>query len=148
MAEQQKFSGGLGVDRCNCKVLRQASRRISQFYDSKLAPAGLRVTQYSILSILYELQEVSVNELARHMDLDRTTTGKNLRPLERAGFAKVAPSAKDGRSRTITLTAEGLAALKAAAPLWREAQRVFEESNGTETITGLRTTLAQLKFGA
>ena len=61
--------------------------------------------------------ELSVNELAKHLDLDRTTTGKNLCPLEPPDFVGVAPSATDGRSRKTTLTAEGLAALKAAAPL-------------------------------
>jgi DNA-binding MarR family transcriptional regulator len=137
----------LGIEQCNCAMLRRASRRISQFYDSKLAPTGLRVTQYTILALLRELRELSVNEMAKHLVLDRTTTGKNLRPLERAGFVRVAPSAADARSRKITLTAEGLAALKAAAPRWREAQRQFEESNGQEAVAALRATLMQLKVG-
>ena len=137
-----------GVALCHCAALRRASRRISQFYDDKLAPAGLRVSQYGILAMLHERQELSVNELARHMALDRTTTGKNLRPLQRDGLVRVAPSASDGRSRTIVLTSEGLAALKAAAPLWREAQREFEERNGRDATAALLETLAGLRVAA
>ena len=136
------------MDRCHCATLRKAARRLSQFYDEKLAPTGLRSSQYGILVAIRDSGELSVNELARRLELDRTTTGKNLRPLERAQYVRVAPSTTDGRSRSITLTAEGLAALKAAAPLWREAQSEFEESNGPERAATLRATLANLRIGA
>jgi DNA-binding MarR family transcriptional regulator len=137
-----------GVGLCHCAALRRAARRISQFYDDKLAPTGLRVGQYGILATLHKRGEVSVNELARLMELDRTTMGKNLRPLERDGLLRIAPSASDARTRAIKLTAEGAAALKAAASLWREAQRTFEESNGPEASAALRDTLAGLKIDA
>jgi len=143
---EQASRKGLGL--CHCAAMRRASRRISQFYDDMLAPTGLRVGQYGILVTLHERGEVSVNELARLMELDRTTTGKNLRPLERDGLVRVAPSASDGRSRTIMLTAEGLAALEAAVPLWREAQSRFEAINGREATAALRDTLAGLKVDA
>ena len=136
-----------GVGLCHCAALRRASRRVSKFYDDMLAPAGLRISQYGILAMLRERREWSVNELARHMELDRTTMGKNLRPLERDGLVRVTPSASDGRSRTIALTVEGRATLVAAAPLWREAQRRFEESNGLETTAVLRKTLEELRAG-
>ncbi len=137
-----------GMDGCHCAALRRAARRISQFYDEKLAPTGLRASQYGILVAIRDRGELSVNELAGRLELDRTTTGKNLRPLERGHYVRVAPSATDGRSRKITLTAKGLAVLKAAAPLWREAQREFEESNGAEKAVALRATLANLRIGA
>jgi DNA-binding MarR family transcriptional regulator len=136
------------MDRCHCAALRRAARRISQFYDEKLAPTGLRASQYGILVAIRDKGELSVNELAARLELDRTTTGKNLRPLERASYVRVAPSATDGRSRRITLTAKGLARLKSAAPLWREAQSEFEESNGLERAVALRGTLASLRIGA
>ncbi len=137
----------MGMDRCHCAALRRAARRISQFYDEKLAPTGLRASQYGILVAIRHSGELSVNELARRLELDRTTTGKNLQPLERAKYVRVALSATDGRSRKITLTARGLAVLEAAGPLWREAQSEFEERNGPEQALALRTTLANLRIG-
>jgi DNA-binding MarR family transcriptional regulator len=129
-------------------TLRKAARRISHFYDGKLAPTGLRATQYSILALLSELKEVSINDLARHLDLDRTTTGKNLRPLQRAKLVAVTPSLTDGRSRTIKLTGAGSAILKVATPLWRRAQAEFEASNGSKAVGALRQTLRNLRWAA
>ena len=103
----------MAIEDCHCMSLRKAARRISNFYDARLAPAGLRATQYSILAVLHRLGGVSINDLAHRLDLDRTTAGKNMRPLTLAGLIKVAPSPTDGRSRIVELTPYGLATLKA-----------------------------------
>jgi len=136
-----------GIDQCNCGALRRAARRVSNFYDSMLAPAGNRTTQLAILSIVAESDGVSVNELAQRLDLDRTTTGKNLRPLESAGLVSIEPATADRRSRVITLTATGESTLRDAMPLWQEAQRRFEACNGRAPATALRTTLNGLGVG-
>ena len=135
----------MGPEKCNCMVLRRASRRISHFYDSKLAPTGLRTTQFAILALLDEQGGISVNGLAELLDLDRTTMGKNLRPLERLKYVKIVRSPTDGRSRTITLTNAGGVILKAARRLWRRAQADFEEANGSTMVGALRATLTNLK---
>jgi DNA-binding MarR family transcriptional regulator len=130
---------------CNCTMLRATARRVSQFYDAKLAPSGLRVTQYAILAALRNA-DVTVNELARVLDLDRTTTGKNLRPLERDGLVAVKATPEDGRRRVISVTARGLAALKSAVPYWRSAQREFEALNAN--AGELRSLLGDVKVPA
>jgi DNA-binding MarR family transcriptional regulator len=131
---------------CNCMALRRAARGISNFYDSQLAPSGLRATQFAILVLVNMLGEASVNAVAERLALDRTTAGKNLRPLEAAGLVNIAPSKKDGRQRAIRLTKAGKAALKAAMPLWRRAQARFESANGADKAATLRATLGSLKF--
>ena len=136
----------LGVKDCNCGAMRKAMRRMSSFYDAQLAPSGLRATQFAILATLNEMGEVSINKMAEQMALDRTTAGKNLRPLEKAGLIKVAPSASDGRMRVITLSREGHNALKKAVPLWRAAQKSFEKWNGAENAAALRATLQGLRL--
>src|SRR5215204_1256018 len=68
---------------CNCLAVRQAARRVSQFYDSYLAPLGLKTSQYSILAKLNRLGPMSINEIADSMVMDRTTTGRAIKPLER-----------------------------------------------------------------
>jgi DNA-binding MarR family transcriptional regulator len=132
------------LERCNCMALRKAARRVSNFYDSVLAPSGLRATQYSILALLSEVGAVSINDLARHLELDRTTTGKNLRPLRVAKLVKIAPSPNDGRSRLVTLTDGGMTALRTARPLWRRAQAEFESGNGKKLASDLRQLLSGL----
>ncbi len=138
----------LGVRDCNCVALRRAARRITNFYDSQLAPSGLRATQFSILALVHELEQAPVNSVAEKLDLDRTTAGKNLRPLEKAGLIHVAPSKSDARQRLISLTKAGQAALKQALPLWRRAQARFEAANGPGKAAQLRAVLRDLNVGA
>ena len=135
------------VDDCNCNALRKAARRVTQFYDEKLSPTGLRVTQFTILVMLIECPDMSVNELATRLDLDRTTTGKNLRLLGSAGLVAVVSSSSDRRARLVQLTMAGRTALHAAGPLWKEAQRDFNRANGADVAATLRKQLVELRFG-
>jgi hypothetical protein len=72
-------------NRCNNTALRKATRRVSQLYDSVLAPAGLRSTQRSILVNIARFGSPTMGQLAASLVLDRSALGHNLRPLEREG---------------------------------------------------------------
>src|SRR5579884_2825629 len=135
-----------GLKECNCVALRRAARRISNFYDAELAPSGLRATQFAILGLVHEMGEASVNSVAEKLELDRTTAGKNLRPLEKAGLISIGASRSDARQRAISLTKTGAAALKQAVPLWRRAQSRFEAANGAAKAAQLRAMLRDLKI--
>ncbi|WP_338523824.1 MarR family transcriptional regulator [Pseudomonas batumici] len=137
----------LGIAQCNCSAIRKASRQISRFYDAHLEPSGLRITQYLTLAALYELGSAAINTLAERLDIERTAMGKMAGFLEREGLISIRPSPSDGRSRLVALTEEGMSLFKRAAPLWEEAQREFEQLNGTETVTSLRQDLARVKVG-
>lgn len=138
----------LGVRDCSCAALRRAARRISNFYDAELAPSGLRATQFAILALVNELGEASVNSVAEKLELDRTTAGKNLRPLEKAGLINVGAAKNDARQHAISLTKAGQLLLKQAVPLWRRAQSRFEAANGAAKVTQLRAALRDLKIEA
>ena len=127
--------------RCSCLALRQAARRITQFYDQHLAGAGLRVTQFSILVTLHDFGPRSITELAAEMGLDRTTLGRNLRPLEREGLVAITVDPRDRRGRALALTDEGMARLRRAAHLWRDAQTRFEQTYGTADTEALHRML-------
>jgi len=130
---------------CNCAVLRKAARRISNYYDSELAAAGLRSTQFAILAMVNREGEVTVNSIAGRLELDRTTAGKNLRPLEAAKLIRIARSKDDKRARAISLTQAGVMAFEQAVPLWQKAQTRFETLNGKETAAQLRALLKDIK---
>lgn len=133
------------LDLCNCRALRRAARRVTQFYDDKLAPTALRATQFTLLSAVRARGQVSVNELAEILDLDRTTTGKNVLPLERLGFVEVSASKTDARSRQVKLTRKGIDVLARAHVLWQQAQEEFEAANGTSQSAALRDALANIR---
>ena len=137
----------LGIDQCHCFAVRKASRQISRLYDSHLEPTGLRITQFLTLAALNEVGSAAVNALAERLDVERTAMGKMVGFLERDGFVTIKPSPTDGRSRLLELTEEGRRMHKRAAPLWRAAQRQFEQLNGAENVTALRQGLRGMVVG-
>ena len=136
---------------CTCDRLRKLTRRITQHYDTRLAPAGLRVTQYSLLAHLVHGGPTTMSALARLMEMDRTTLTRSLKPLADAGFVEIEPGA-DARSRIVSVTARGRAARSNARELWRRAQDEIDRALGFEQVTALHAalegSLARLKSRA
>jgi len=126
---------------CNCQALRQAARRVTQLYDTALAPIGLRTTQYAILSALRGPAPWSIQELAVRMGVDRTTLGRTIRPLVRDGLMTVVPDPSDRRSRALAITPSGQALLDSAVPHWRAVQAQFETGFGARDAMALRAML-------
>ena len=109
------MSIGHPKEACTCGSLRKASRRITQFYDSALAPVGIKSTQFSILSEVDRgsiAGPVSMCELATAMVMDRSTLGHNLRPLERDDLLTLRLADSDRRKRHVKLTKKGRATLQ------------------------------------
>jgi DNA-binding MarR family transcriptional regulator len=130
-------------NRCNCTALRKASRRMSQFYDAALAPAGLRSTQFSMLAEIERRAQKppTIGELADVLVMDQSTIGQNLRPLQREGLIELVQDPADRRSRRVKLTRTGRARFAAARPLWDAAQTQFEGSFGQRAAAELRGVL-------
>jgi len=129
------------VGPCTCFAIRRAARHVTQAYDKCLSPSGLRTTQFSLLSRLALTGPRSIQLLAREMGLDRTTLGRNLRPLERAGLVTIGVDAQDRRGRALEITAEGKARLREAQGLWAGAQARFLAVYGAERAQALHATL-------
>jgi DNA-binding MarR family transcriptional regulator len=132
---------------CTCGSLRKASRRISQFYDTALAPVGIKSTQFSILSEVERgsiAAPVTMSELASAMVMDRSTLGHNLRPLERDDLVVLRQARHDGRKRYVELTAKGRSLLPRAWRLWRRAENRFEEIFGRDPAAELRAVLLNI----
>jgi DNA-binding MarR family transcriptional regulator len=131
----------LGPDDCNCLAARQAARHITQFYDQLLAPSGLRTTQFSILAKLRRLGPMTINVLAADLVMDRTTLGRNILPLQRAGLISVEKGNRDRRSKELRLTEAGAARFRAGTKGWRQAQKQFAAAFGAERTVDLRALL-------
>ena len=125
--------------------IRRANRAVSQFYDEVLRPSGLRATQFSLLARVMELQPVTINELAEAVLMDRTTLGRNLKPLQKQGLVRIAPG-PDRRTRRVTATPEGGGALMRSLPLWQKAQAHMRKKLGADRadrlIADLREAIA------
>src|SRR5579875_2567266 len=130
--------------RCSCFAVRRAARHLTQAYDRHLATAGLRITQYSLLARLSRSGPRTIQLLAREMGLDRTTLGRNLRPLERDGLVAIGIDPHDRRGRALEITPAGRARLEEAHGRWAEAQRSFEAAYGDEATDALHATMEML----
>jgi DNA-binding MarR family transcriptional regulator len=126
---------------CNCFAVRSAARHVTQLYDQLLAPVGLRVTQFSILAKLRRRGPLTINALAEHMVMDRTTLGRNIQPLERDGLIRIEPAPSDRRAKELHLTKAGEKRLQAGLEVWAKAQARFEASFGTKRAVELRMLL-------
>lgn len=136
-------SSGSMTTPCYCSALRQATRRVTQFYDRALAPVGLRVTQLPILGALAERGGMTMKALAAILVMDRATLGHNLRPLEAQGLVQLDVGSADKRSRRVTLTEAGKLRLAEARSVWRVAQGQFEAAFGADDADALRAMLSR-----
>lgn len=123
---------------CTSFTLRSLSRKISQLYDTLLAPSGLRGTQFSLLAQAraHRADPLSVSALAERLSIDRTTMTRNLRTLQSAGWIHIVQG-RDARSRCVIVTEEGETAFRHGLRLWKKAQAEVRQVCGTETIDGL-----------
>ena len=121
---------------CTNLKLRQLVRRVSRLYDAQLAPAGLKTTQYSLLSHVVTLGPLRPGELARAMDMDASTLTRNLRPLQDAGWVELGPG-PDARSRLVAVTDAGREKRREAQRRWRVARRAPRSRSPARRVVAL-----------
>ena len=106
---------------CLCLRVQRASRAIGHHFDVAFRPFGLNNWQFTLLVSIDRATPPTVNGLAEDLGMERTTTTKNLRPLERRGLLKIQRDREDARVRRIVLTPAGRKLLSAAASQWQTA---------------------------
>lgn len=122
---------------CVCNNIRRASRAVTNYYDSVLGEvSNLRVSQAILLVIVYLAGPQTMNDLAKMMELDRTTIGRNLKPLAQQGLLTLTPG-EDQRTRIVTLTAPGCEAILRVVPQWERAQAHMVAGMEQEQVAGL-----------
>ena len=114
---------------CACANLRRASRIVTQLYDEELRRAGMRVTQFTLLQALIQMENASQGGMADVLGLDSTTLTRTLTLLRRKGWIQ-ANRGEDRRQIRLTLTAEGLRQYGRAKPYWLSAHRRLQRALG------------------
>ena len=146
MSEQTSSSEYKRIDQlgstCICNNLRRAARLVTNYYDKLLEPTGLRVSQITILVVLYRFGVQTINEMAGKLELDRTTLTRNLKPLANQGLLTIAPGS-DQRTRVVALTSKGEAVLLKVLPLWEQAQAYMVAGIGEANAALLLTQLSE-----
>lgn len=119
---------------CLCLQLRKATRKIGARYDAALAPVGINIAQFSMLRTIERRAPISLTELGRHLELDRSTMGRNVRVIEKLGLVAFGRG-EDQREATVRLSDRGQDVLRAAEPLWARCQEDVAQRLGTDRLT-------------
>src|SRR5580698_4095514 len=120
----------------DCFAVRQAARHISQLYERHLSAVQITPTQFSIVSALARMPNMTMAELAQAMVMERTTLVRVLQPLLRSGL--VAAEQLGTCHRRLQLT------LAEATHHWEAAQNEFEARFGRRQAARLRRELFRL----
>ena len=131
------------MSRCYCALLRKATRRVTSVYDDALEPIGLNLAQFSLLRHIARDEPISMTELGRKIELERSTVSRNVKVLEGMGLAATG-SGKDQREAVVQLTQSGRQVLEDGAPLWQAAQDKIEARLGTDATVQLEELLLAL----
>jgi DNA-binding MarR family transcriptional regulator len=127
---------------CFCLASRQAARRITRLYDSRMQPSGIRVTQFTILSQLMLRGEMPIGKLAAILGMERTTLTRNLTLLEQQKWIS-SKAGDDPRSRMIAITAQGRGMVRRGFPYWSKAQVQVGKMLGADGQAALKILAAR-----
>jgi len=129
---------------CVCLRVQRAGRAVARRFDEAFRPLGLSNGQFSLLMQLNRPSPLTVGGLAEELAMDRTTTTKNLKPLERRGLLRVRRDEEDPRVKRIALTSAGRALLAKAVRHWQTANDGVAASLSEAELASLHSTLRTL----
>jgi len=128
---------------CTCARLRRLTRRVTQIYDGHIEAAGISVAQFGLLAPLNARGSLSMGIFAERAVMDPTTLTRNLAPLQRDGYVKIAPDPDDRRRRIVSITPKGRRVFQDALPAWRAAQDELADLLGESGIGQLNGALVR-----
>lgn len=131
------------VYRCVHGNFRMFTRILTQYYDAQLAPAGILITQFMVLSAIDHMGQAQITPLANLLLMDRTTLTRNLKVLEKKGWVEI-QAGSDQRTRIVQLGDDGKAVMSRAYPLWVKTQAEVEAKLGSEYWDTIRNDLHEL----
>lgn len=125
------------AENCTLVRLRMLARTVSGIYQREMRSCGLGVSQVNILVCVGHVGACAPGEVARMMQMQRSTVSRTLRPLLGAGFL-AGEEDEGGRLARVRLTAAGRARLRQVLPAWRRAQAKVTAALGTSGVGELK----------
>ncbi|MFL9925806.1 MarR family transcriptional regulator [Herbaspirillum lusitanum] len=111
-----------------CFALYSTSLSMSKLYRKLLRKLGITYSQYLVLMVLWEQNEVTVSDIGERLVLDSATLTPLLKRMEAQGLVKRERAISDERQVVVSLTEEAEAMREAAAELPREVLRATEST--------------------
>ena len=134
---------------CLAMRSRLIGRTITAIYDAALRPVGVTAGQLNILVVVVRRGPISPGEVARRLNIEKSTMSRNVERMKRNGWLAIRPG-ESARSQELRVTESGRKILLEAEPLWREAQRRAREIlgvGGAEAIHQLADAILERNAG-
>lgn len=128
---------------CVAVRVRLLNRLVTGVCDAGLRPFGVRVAQVNILCAVAAGGPVAPTELARRLVLDKSTLSRDADKLIASGWL-AATAGDDGRSHTLSVTADGLKLLERIHPAWAAAQKEIAGMIGGDGVAAVSDTVDRL----
>jgi DNA-binding MarR family transcriptional regulator len=106
-------------------LLKHAQLRHAELLAAAMRPHGITGRQCAVLVAIDDQEPQSQQEVARRLDLDRTTMVALIDELEAKDLVSRSPAPDDRRKNVVTLTKLGRETLTAALAATREAENTF-----------------------
>ncbi len=133
------------IEDCLCFGARLAARRLTEFYDARLAPHGVNLPQFGLLAAIGAMRDGSISDIARRVQLDPSTLSRTLRPLDEMGLIEMFQDPANLRVRRVKLTPEGKSTVRKAAEAWSAAQEEAAAVIDRDLVARLVADTAKLK---
>lgn len=133
----------LKLDDQLCFALHSAHLALGRAYRSLLADLGLTYSQYLVMLVLWEGDELTVSALGERLFLDSATLTPLLKRLEQAGLLTRTRAASDERQVIISLTPAGANLRTQAEPI--PGQLACQTQLDGGDVASLRALLVDLR---
>jgi DNA-binding MarR family transcriptional regulator len=138
VAGLDREAADLIASECLAQRVLLVNRTITGLYNDALRPLGMTVTQLTFLVIVARRGPVSPGEVAKRLNMDKSTLSRNVRLMEDHGWLSVSPD--QGRSQLLTIESRGRKLIEKALPLWQGAQERARELLGERGARSIYTT--------
>jgi DNA-binding MarR family transcriptional regulator len=122
--------------RCLSNNINRTARIVTRIFDEQSRKGGYLTTQIQTLYRVAYWEPVSINDLAKKADMDRTTAVRNCRVLEKEGLITI-NEGDDRRYRMVRLTEKGWDTVNSSYASWLEQQAAIERKLGKEHLEEL-----------
>jgi DNA-binding MarR family transcriptional regulator len=112
-----------------CFPIYSASRLITKAYKPYLDEMGITYPQYLVLMVLWENDNVSVNQITEKLLLNTNTISPLLKRMEKTGLIKRSRSIEDERSVIIQLEEKGKLLKGQAKPIPENLLKIMLNEN-------------------
>lgn len=124
-----------------------AARTFERRLEEGLRAAGLSRADWCVLLAIEEEGRRTPSAIARFLEVDRTAVSRTLRKLEASGMVTRTRGGGDGRTRRLSVTDKGRAALDAAIPAATRTQAHFNAKLTEEERAALIALLTRIRAG-